>query len=349
MDPTTDYFKERGTACLEKIRNLQRQLPFFCREYFLGIENNTTPLTRLNYAYDLRIFFHFLTSELAIFRGKAPTELTVDDLNKVTLTHLELYTGFLSSYTYNGKAYTNENKGKSRKMSSVRAMFKYFFDKGYLSTNVAARLSMPKIREKEIIRLEADEVSEILDTAEFGSEQISPHQAAYLQRTRLRDTALLTLFLGTGIRISECVGLNVSDIDFKSNAFTVTRKGGARVILYFPDEVAEALKAYLDERKELKIGESEPALFVSMRDERLSTRAIQDIVKKYSRIVAPLKRISPHKLRSTYGTALYRETGDIYVVAEVLGHRDVNTTKKHYAAMSEDVRKEAAGKVRLKN
>ena len=153
----------------------------------------------------------------------------------------------------------------------------------------------------------------------------------------------------TSSRISECVGLNVNDIDFNVNGFTITRKGGARVILYFSDEVADALKAYLKEHSDnKKVPKDEQALFLSMQNKRLSTRAIQNIVQKYSRIVSPLKKISPHKLRSTYGTSLYRETGDIYVVAEVLGHRDVNTTKKHSAAMSDDIRRAAAKKVTLR-
>ena len=121
------------------------------------------------------------------------------------------------------------------------------------------------------------------------------------------------------------------------------------VFLYDVLNRADALKAYLKERSEnKKVPKDEQALFLSMQNKRLSTRAIQNIVQKYSRIVSPLKKISPHKLRSTYGTSLYRETGDIYVVAEVLGHRDVNTTKKHYAAMSDDIRRAAAKKVTLR-
>ena len=89
-------------------------------------------------------------------------------------------------------------------------------------------------------------------------------------------------------------------------------------------------------------------MFLSLQKKRLSTRAIQNLVKKYSSIATPLKKISPHKLRSTYGTNLYRETQDIYVVADVLGHKDINTTKKHYAAMSDDIRRQAANKVKLR-
>ena len=84
-----------------------------------------------------------------------------------------------------------------------------------------------------------------------------------------------------------------------------------------------------------------------MQNRRFSPRTVENLVKKYARIVTPLKNISPHKLRSTYGTALYRKTKDIYIVAEVLGHRDVNTTKKHYAAITEDIRKQASDKVKL--
>ena len=350
LKKNNDYFKQRNIDSLKKIRKIQEELPLFCNEYFIGIEHKTSVLTRLNYAYDLRIFFYYLINFQPAFSDvDGPQSFTIEHLRRVTTTHLEMYTDFLSYYEYNGKIYTNENKGKARKLSSVRAMFRYFYNKEYLPSAVSAKISMPKIRDKEIIKLESDEVEDILNVAENGSSSLTKHQEAYHEMTHLRDTALLTLFLGTGIRISECVGLNVNDIDFNVNGFTITRKGGARVILYFSDEVATALKAYLKEREAKKsVPKDEQALFLSIQNKRLSVRAIQNIVQKYSRIVTPLKKISPHKLRSTYGTSLYRETGDIYVVAEVLGHRDVNTTKKHYAAMSDDIRRAAAKKVVLR-
>ena len=160
---------------------------------------------------------------------------------------------------------------------------------------------------------------------------------------------MLSLFLGTGIRISECVGINIYDIDFENNAFTITRKGGNRVILYFGEEVASALSDYLVDRIKIKdLPENENALFLSLQKKRMNVRSVEKLVKKYSALAAPLKRITPHKLRSTYGTNLYRETKDIYIVADVLGHKDVNTTKKHYAAISEDIRRDAANKVKLR-
>ena len=168
---------------------------------------------------------------------------------------------------------------------------------------------------------------------------------------------MLSLFLGTGIRISECVGLNRDDVNFNDNSFVVTRKGGDSAILYFSDEVANSLKRYLD-WLDGEIAEKTPfglrvtdkdALFVSSKGTRITPRAVEMMVKKYASVTTTFKRITPHKLRSTYGTNLYRETHDIFVVADVLGHKDVNTTRKHYAAMSEDIRRDVVNKIKLRD
>ena len=211
-------------------------------------------------------------------------------------------------------------------------------------------VDMPKRHEKPIIRLEIDEVARMLDLVESG-DSLTERQKSYNEHTKLRDLTILTLFLGTGIRVSELVGLNLDDIDFSTNGFMVTRKGGNQVVLYFPDEVGEVLRRYLAVRREQNpIEGHEDALFLSLQNKRISVRAVQMMVKKYALPAAPLKKhLSPHKLRSTFGTNLYHETGDIYLVADVLGHSDVNTTRRHYAAMSDDRRRMAAKKVRLRD
>lgn len=349
-----DYFKERERDVNMRLREIRDTLPEFCDEFFVGVEPQTTVLTRLGYAYDLRIFFDYLVKRVRAFKGMNADEITLSDLEKVTVTHLENYMEYLSIYEFDGKEFTNGDRGKARKISTVRSFFKYFFNKDKLSSNVAAKISLPKQREKEIVRLERHEIEKILNAAEEG-EGMSAHQRKILLNTRARDVAILSLLLGTGIRVSECVGLNVKDIDFESNAFTVTRKGGSRAILYFNDDVKEALQYYVEgERKallsrteKLVIGD-EDALFLSLQVRRICVRAVEKLVKKYAEVAAPLKRISPHKLRSTYGTELYRATGDIYMVADVLGHRDVNTTKKHYAAIEQDHRRIAAKAVTLR-
>lgn len=350
-----NYFKDRDKSTLLRLREIRNELPEFCEDFFVGIEPQTTALTRLNYAYDLRIFFDFLLKNVRAFRGyKDVFDFEIDDLNKVTLSNFESYLEYLSLYEYEGKEYSNGEKGKARKISTVRTFFKYFFNHDRIPSNIASKITMPKLHDKDIIRLEHKEVERILDTAETGA-GMSEHQRKIQRNTRARDVAILTLLLGTGIRVSECVGLNLADIDFDTNAFTVTRKGGNQAILYFGDEVNEALSYYIDgERKALidrcpkiEIADKD-AVFLSLQVKRISVRAVENLVKKYALEAAPLKKISPHKLRSTYGTNLYRATGDIYMVADVLGHRDVNTTKKHYAAIEEDHRKIAAQVVKLR-
>ena len=344
----SNYFQDRNDTNILKLQDLKRELPFFCSEFFMGIESHTTPLTRVGYAIDLKIFFDFLTREMPEFVGKSIKQLTMDDLEKLTSTHIEHYMHYLNLYKLDGKIYRNGEKAKSRKLSAIRSMLKYFFKKGALSKNIGEKIDTPKIHESEIVRLEIDEMVKILNESENGY-NLTKMQRGFHSHTKKRDMAMLSLFLGTGIRISECVGLNIEDIDFDANAFTITRKGGNRVILYFNDEVKETLIAYLEERENDKtIPKDERALFLSLQKKRIGVRAVEKLVKKYAAIAAPLKHITPHKLRSTFGTNLYRETGDIYVVAAVLGHKDVNTTRKHYAAIQEDIRRTAADKVKLR-
>ena len=155
--------------------------------------------------------------------------------------------------------------------------------------------------------------------------------------------------LGTGIRVSECVGLNIQDVDLKNDGIKILRKGGKEATVYFGDEVEELLTEYMEYRKSILAAPGhEDALFLSMQKKRLGVRSVEKMVKKYALSVETLKKITPHKLRSTYGTNLYKETGDIYLVADVLGHTDVNTTKRHYAAIEEDRRKSARNKIKLR-
>lgn len=344
----SNYFNQRDEENILKLRELRLELPAFCGQFFMGIENQTMPLTRLGYGRDLKIFFDFLVTNTQEFYGKKVADLTLDDLNKVTSTHLEMFMDYLTVYKIGKKTYRNGLKGKGRKLSSVRALLKYFFKKEKIDNNVGTKVDTPKYRDSEIIRLEVDEVVKLLNMSEDGF-GLTTMQKGFHNHTKERDYALLSLFLGTGIRISECVGLNVEDIDFDNNAFTITRKGGSRVILYFGDEVKEALQKWISVRNTINgLSKDEHALFISLQNKRMNVRTVEKLVKKYASVVTPLKHITPHKLRSTYGTNLYRETNDIYVVASVLGHKDVNTTRKHYAAMSEDIRREAATKVKLR-
>jgi len=332
-----------------RLRRLCRDLPSFCKEFFRGIEPTTSSRTRIAYGYDIRIFFRFLEEEYPDICPGPLKSWPVEVLDKVTLTQLEEYLDYLKLYEdQSNHIHTNDEKGRMRKTASIRSFYKFFYRKQRIQNNTASLLNMPKRHEHAIIRLEVDEIAKLLDSVEQG-DKLTKSQQKYHNKTRVRDLAILTLLLGTGIRVSECVGLDITDLDFDTNGMKIHRKGGAEVILYFGDEVREALENYLDERELILPREgSEDALFLSLQKNRISVRAVENLVKKYSRTVTTLKNITPHKLRSTYGTQLYRETGDIYLEADVLGHSDVNTTRKHYAAMEDERRRQAAGKVQLR-
>lgn len=345
----TDYAGAQYKEYTQMLRVRLKEMPPYCAEFFRGIENETLVRTRFAYAGDLLLFFKYLTTQIERFQGREVLSLTLSDLDSLSVTEVEMYLEYISLYAdEQEREKTNNERAKARKLSSIRAFYKYFIKKEKLQRNSPALVDLPTIHEKTIIRLEPDEVANLLDVVESG-QGLSERQKGYHELTQRRDLAILTLFLGTGIRISELVGIDMDDVNFSSNEFSIVRKGGNQDILVFGDEAREALLAYMLQRETMNAAEGhENALFLSLQKKRLTVRAVENLVKKYAQLAVPLKKISPHKLRSTYGTMLYRETGDIYLVADVLGHKDVNTTRKHYAAVSEDRRRLAAKVVKLK-
>ena len=343
------YHDQKDIENIKHLRELTKELPLFCADFFRGIEPRTSSRTRIAYAYDLGIFFQFLQKENPLFSRKDRKEIRLDDLEKITPADLEEYMEYLK-YRDNtdGEGVINRERGIMRKISSLKSFYNYFYRNQKIENNPAALVQLPKLHDREIIRLDVDEVALLLDEVEHG-DKLTEKQKAFHEKTKIRDLALLTLLLGTGIRVSECVGLNLDDVDFKNGGIRIRRKGGKEVTVYFGQEVEDALKDYLEERKHTIPEEGhEEALFLSLQKKRLSVRSVENLVKKYAKTVTPTKKITPHKLRSTYGTNLYRETGDIYLVADVLGHSDVNTTKKHYAALEDERRRSARNAVKLR-
>lgn len=343
---TNNYFADRSLDSDSKTDRLLEELPDFCSEFIYGTSNNTSPLTRLNYAYDLRIFFDYVSR----IKNIEIEDMDVSVLDSLKSFDIERFLVEISHYNFRGKDLKCNEKGKARKLSTIRAMYRYFYNRDVIGNNVASKVATPKIHEKEIIRLEGEESRKLLEFAEsdspFGS---AGKKNAFHNKLKTRDYAIISLFLGTGIRISELIGLNTDDFDFEQNSFVVTRKGGNRTTLYFNDDVKSALLAWIDERSENKaVDANNKALFISMKNQRISTRAVQILVKSYASQVTPLKKITPHKLRSTFGTNLYQQTGDIYAVSDFLGHKDVNTTRKHYAAITEDSRRHSAAVINIK-
>ena len=349
MDKKVTYHEQTDVENTLRLRDVLKTLPPFCKDFFRAIEPRTTTKTRISYAYDIRIFFQFLLEQNPAFRDWSIDAFTVDVLDQITAVDLEEYEEYLKVYQAGDKTETNGERGLKRKMSSLRSFYAYYFKREMIHTNPTVLVDVPKIHQKSIIRLEADEVALLLDYIEHGGDDLTGQKKLYYEKTKDRDLALVTLLLGTGVRVSECVGLDIEDVDFKNNGIKVTRKGGNEMVVYFGPEVEKALKNYLEVRKNIiPVEGHEHALFYSTQRKRIGVQAVENLVKKYARQVTTTKKITPHKLRSTYGTALYQETGDIYLVADVLGHKDVNTTKKHYAALDDSRRRQAATAVKLR-
>lgn len=343
-----NYHDEQNRQNTIKMREVLATLPPFCKTFFRGIEEYTSARTRLAYAYDIRLFFEFLHEKNAICAKMDIKDFPLSLLDELTRMDIEEYLEHISLYQKDGKDITNAERGKARKLAALRSFYNYFYQSELIKNNPAALVPLPKQHEKEIIRLEPNEVAILLDQVEDG-DKLTKKELEYHKKTKVRDVALLTLLLGTGIRVSECVGLDIKDVNFDVCGIKIRRKGGYEAIIYFGEEVETALLDYLEERERIIPCEGhEDALFLSLQNRRMTVRAVENLVKKYSSRVTTLKKITPHKLRSTYGTTLYQETGDIYLVADVLGHKDVNTTRKHYAAQQDERRRLAAQYVHLR-
>ncbi len=343
-----NYHDKQNKNNILKMRAVLDTLPPFCKTFFRGIEEYTSTRTRLAYAYDIRLFFEYLHERNAICSKMEITEYPLSLLDQITRLDIEEYLEYITLYEKDGKEITNDERGKARKIASLRSFYHYFFENEIIEKNPAALVPLPKQHEKEIIRLEPNEVAILLDQVEAGT-KLTKKELEYHKKTKLRDIAMLTLLLGTGIRVSECVGLDIHDVNFDEGGIKIRRKGGYETVVYFGEEVEIALLDYLEEREHIIPADGhENALFLSLQNRRIAVRSVENLVKKYASRVTSLKKITPHKLRSTYGTNLYRESGDIYLVADVLGHKDVNTTRKHYAALEDERKRAAANMVRLR-
>ncbi|MCH5268119.1 MAG: tyrosine-type recombinase/integrase [Lachnospiraceae bacterium] len=344
------YYQKRSADNTTKLRILLQEFPPFVKDFFRGIEQTSSANTRINYAYDIRTFFRFLLTANPSM-GTEISNITLKDLDSLKPVDIEEYLEYLKYYEYNGKTYTNDERGIHRKLSALRKFYLYYQKREHLTNNPTIVVDMPKLHDREIVRLDSGEVAELLDLVEHAGEHMTGRKKAAYEKNKLRNIAIFTLFLGTGIRVSECVGLDIEDVDFRENRIRIMRKGGKEEYVYFGDEVRRALQDYIEITREQiqPLKGHEHALFYSIQRRRICIQAIENLVNEYASQITSFKHITPHKLRSTYGTTLYRETGDIYLVAEVLGHNDVNTTRKHYAALDDDKKRMAATAVHLRN
>ena len=351
MGKDSEFYKDKKKAQTIRLRELLIQLPPCAVDYIHSKEVTSQVSTLVQYSYDLITFFTFMKDQNPVFRNKDPKEISVDLISKISPEDILEYQRYLELNVDRNHYHENGKKAIARKMSPLRGMFKFLLVYKKIKENPMELVPLPRLKkDKNIIRMNAAEVQSMMNTAEYGAGTMSDRQRKFAEKTKFRDIAILTLMLNTGIRVSECNGLDLNDVDLNANTLTIVRKGGVQDLLYFGDPVHDAISDHLElERKGIQVREGhEKAMFLSLQGKRISVDAIENLVKKYAKIAVPNKKITPHKLRSTYGTALYRETGDIRLVADVLGHENINTTIDYYAAIEDEHKRQARNAVDYK-
>lgn len=350
MAKDSAYYIEKNKNLRLRLAELLEALPIYVRE-FLEEKEDKNPNTAVAYAQDLIVFFEYMIDFCPEAKNLAIKDIPIELLEKLTYRDINEYENYLDvnkPQVSGTKVHAMNTRSIARKMSTLSGFFKYACEHDYFQNDPTRGAKKPNLKNIDgpIVRLNSDEVRDFLELIKTSAVK-SEHQRKILENTQKRDFAILTLLLNTGIRISECIGLDVSAVSFEDNSILVYRKGGKEQYVYFGDAVAETLQDYIiNERPNYIENDEEKALFMSTRKTRLAIRSAQQMVKKYADKLFTNKHITAHKMRSTYGTALYNITGDIRLVADVLGHNDINTTAKHYAA-TEDERKRMAASINV--
>ena len=334
----------------KKVNELVKQLPDFAGKFFRDLKSKgMSERTRLEYAYDMKRFFDFISNQSGFKNVSLNGLKAADVLDVLTYDDIQEYLDTLNTHTVidrygNQKEVLSSPSSRARKISSLRSFYRFYFRTGEIKNNLSDLMDLPKIPDKNIVTMDRSQVQRILaavnDTAGMSEGEILRHS-----KIIKRDYAIMMLFFGTGIRVSELVGIDLSDIDFYNASLLITRKGGDEDEVYFGSEVQQALEDYVSaEREILLAGKEDPALFISMQHRRMTVRSVQLMIKGYAEKAGLNMKVTPHALRRTFGTNLYEQTSDIYLVADDLHHSSVETTRKHYASMSKDHKRIAAQK-----
>ena len=337
-DKPDNIVKKENDIYME-CQSIENELPKFLRSYFSYLKGNVLPMTRLAYLHDIKFFFNYLINETDLTKAKEPKNITSDELNEVIAADINIFIDYCRKYVVEDGnqviVYENSNKTLARKKSSVSVLFKQLYRDGLIEKNITDGfnpIKVPKPGEREIKALQDDEVMIMLDAVTNGT-NLTNHERTYWERTKLRDKAILVLFVTYGLRLSELQQLNLSSFNFTRGEFKIYRKRGKESTMPLNKSVTMVIDDYIKNERTNVIAENsaaEDALFLSLQGKRITERAIRDLVKKYTSIAMNTSRksgYSPHKLRATAATSLIGRGNSIFDVQALLDHEQVTTTQ----------------------
>ena len=309
----------------EIIYELLNGMPEFMEDFHSNLlARKRSTNTIKSYLYEINVYLRFVAS--TVVHKEKITDLEVSDLEKVRQTQLERYV----AKSEDGSELTAN--AMRRKLSVLKSLYKYFIGIGYITKNPTQLLEGAKLTKKSVITLNDIQVKALLNCIQ-NQEGLTEHSKAYNTRMVSRDLAIVMVLLGTGMRISELVGLNISDFDTldpKRAAFHIIRKGGDDDVVYCTESVKNAVMDYIEfSRPLLNPSDSENALFLSVRGDRCGVSTIEKMMKKYCKAAGLPDNISPHKMRATFATKVYSKTKDIYAVKDSLHHKSIDTSKNY--------------------
>ncbi len=345
-----EYQNDLQLSLDKKVKTIVNDLPDFMSKFFKDLKTKgMSERTRLEYAYDMKRFMAFVSSQAGFKDVNINACKASDILDVLTFDDIQEYLDTLNTHIHidkhgEAKEIINSPSSKARKISSLRSLYKFYFRIGEINHNLSDLMDLPKIPDNNIVIMDKQQVSRILEAV---SDTTNMYNGEIIRHSKIvkRDYAIMMLFFGTGVRVSELVGIDLEDIDFYNASLIITRKGGDQDEVYFPSIVEEAIRDYVDnDRDNLLNGKEESALFISMQHKRMTVRSVQLMIKGYANKAGLNMKVTPHALRRTFGTNLYEETNDIYLVADALHHSSVETTRKHYANMSKEHKRIAADK-----
>ncbi|SFK62277.1 Site-specific recombinase XerD [Lachnospiraceae bacterium KH1T2] len=338
----SDYKKEKNRKVRDKANEIIKTLPGFVYDYFIEREIRLSAMSIFSYASQLKTFFDFLHNSNSYFSSKELTSITLDDLDKLNDKDIVEFLHYLRNYPKkdaNGNIHYVECSPTTIQhyMVCLNTFWKYFYVRKMLSSNPIDLITRARLPKKEVIYLDKEEKNQFINTVESG-DGLSKRQAKYHSKNQERDMAIIQIFLATGIRVSELVGMDIDDINFNRHSINIYRKGGNFDVVYFSDAAEAYLKTYLECRDKYMPLEDEKAVFLNRSGKRIGVRSVELMVKKYITASVPseAKRITPHKLRSTYAETMLKATGgDIERVQKLLGHSSITSTT-HYVASTEE-------------